>query len=215
MKAVEAKDFFASAAAPPTAMAVTKKKKDTSPNENKGSRANSKGSQAATKDAKKRKTPDVEFHDDPDFAAMLIDMDDKAGDGERLLKRFPTIHLFKCHTACLSLEVTPSPMKKPKTCDGKPLSKHINEVAESPKPKPSAQSKDRVAAKSPVKRESPPAPKEKAKSKSPVKLADSSKGEVRSPPKTSSPVKGKGTGKTTSKVVTPLKAEASSSNVNT
>ena len=92
MKAVEAKDFFASAAAPPTAVAVTKKKKDTSPNENKGSRANSKGSQAATKDVKKRKSPDVEFHDDPDFAAMLIDMDDKAGDGERLLKRFPTIH---------------------------------------------------------------------------------------------------------------------------
>ena len=88
MKAVEAKDFFASAAAPPTAVPVTKKKKGTSPNENKGSRANSKGSQAVTKDVKKRKSPDVEFHDDPDFAAMLIDMDDNAGDGESLQK-FP------------------------------------------------------------------------------------------------------------------------------
>ena len=79
MKAVEARDFFASSSA--AAAPAAKKKKVVSPNENKGARANGKSGEAdvAASKEKKRKSPDVEFHDDPDFAAMLVDMDVNPG----------------------------------------------------------------------------------------------------------------------------------------
>jgi len=102
MKAVDAKDFFAAAATTTKHSSSrpaksSEKKKSTSPNENKGSRANGKDK---TDKTKKRKSPDVEFHDDADFAAMLVDMDTNPE------------------------SVTPSPMKKTKIeSSDKPASK--------------------------------------------------------------------------------------------
>jgi len=173
MKAVEARDFFASsssAAAPP---AAKKKKVVSPPNENKGSKANAKckeSDKGLADKAKKRKSPDVELHDDPDFAAMLVDMDAEMA------------------------EVTPSPMKKPKTGDDGKASSKLAKLKSQAKPK--------EATKSPPKSQTPPAHEEKVKAKSPQNSVSSSR-------KSSSPIKGGE--KTTSRVPTSPKSEPSQS----
>jgi len=76
MKAVDAKDFFASAEkAAPSEKKKKAKEKTVSPTENKAVNNHSGG-------GKKRKSPDVEFHDDADFSALLLDMDADSNDGK-------------------------------------------------------------------------------------------------------------------------------------
>jgi len=172
MKAVDAKDFFATAATSTQAPAQPSKKseakkKSTSPNENKGSRANASAKADPTK---KRKSPDVEFHDDADFAAMLVDMDTNPE------------------------TVTPSPMKKAKTeSSDKPASKLAKlkgQTAEETKLVNEAKAKEKAKSpkqKIPVKCDEKPTtePKTKveaAKKESPVKKEKAS-------PKKESPLK--------------------------